>query len=157
MAIFSHSIAVFGAGSYGTALAFCLSRNKHKTYLWGRDEHAIANMQATRCNTKYLKEFIFPDALFPTSQLEKAISDSNYLLIVVPSHAFADMLRMITPFVTSKHKIIWASKGLEPGTGRLLQQVAMDILPTNVPLAVLSGPTFAAEMAAGMPDRKSVV
>ncbi|MFT5281931.1 MAG: glycerol-3-phosphate dehydrogenase (NAD(P)+) [Yoonia sp.] len=151
MAISSHNITVFGAGSYGTALAFCLSRNKHKTYLWGRDEHAIADMQATRCNAKYLEKFTFPDALFPTSHLENSISDSKYLLIVVPSHAFADMLRMITPFVTSKHQVIWASKGLEPGTGRLLQQVAMDILPTNVPLAVLSGPTFAAEMAAGLP------
>jgi glycerol-3-phosphate dehydrogenase (NAD(P)+) len=147
----SHSITVFGAGSYGTALAFCLSRNKHKTYLWGRDEKAIAHMQETRCNAKYLEKFTFPDLLFPTSDLVLAINDSKYLLIVVPSHAFADMLRMIAPYISAQHKVIWASKGLEPGTGRLLQQVAQDILPAYTPLAVLSGPTFAAEMAAGLP------
>jgi glycerol-3-phosphate dehydrogenase (NAD(P)+) len=147
----SHNITVFGAGSYGTALAFCLSRNKHKTYLWGRDPRAIAHMQTSRCNAKYLEKFTFPDALFPTSHLEEVINDSMYLLVVVPSHAFADMLGLIAPFIGPQHKVIWASKGLEPGTGRLLQQVAQDILPESTALAVLSGPTFAAEMAAGLP------
>lgn len=151
MTTLAHNITVFGAGSYGTALAFCLSRNKHKTYLWGRDEQAIAHMQQSRCNAKYLEKFTFPEALCPTLSLEDAIKDSKYLLVVVPSHAFSDMLKMIAPFITPQHKVIWASKGLEPGTGRLLQQVAMDILPANTPLAVLSGPTFAAEMAAGLP------
>jgi glycerol-3-phosphate dehydrogenase (NAD(P)+) len=147
----AHNITVFGAGSYGTALAFCLSRNQHKTYLWGRNEHAIADMQTNRCNAKYLGKFTFPDALFPTSDFKSAMSHSEYLLIVVPSHAFADMLNIIAPYVRPHHKVIWASKGLEPGTGRLLQQVALEILPAEVPLAVLSGPTFAAEMAAGLP------
>ena len=147
----AHNIAVFGAGSYGTALAFCLSRNKHKTYLWGRDEKAITHMQQTRCNAKYLEKFTFPDDLHPTSNIKDTIGDVKYLLIVVPSHAFADMLRLIAPFVSPQHSVIWASKGLEPGTGRLLQEVAADILPAQTKLAVLSGPTFAAEMAAGLP------
>jgi glycerol-3-phosphate dehydrogenase (NAD(P)+) len=147
----SSNITVFGAGSYGTALAFCLSRNKHHTYLWGRDEQAIKSMQKSRCNEKYLPKFTYPDALAPTSDLEGALKDSEYLLVVVPSHAFSDLLKTIAPFITANHKVIWASKGLEPGTGRLLQQVAADILPASTPLAVLSGPTFAAEMAAGLP------
>jgi glycerol-3-phosphate dehydrogenase (NAD(P)+) len=147
----SHTITVIGAGSYGTALAFCLSRNSHTTYLWGRDKQAILGMQKNRCNAKYLEEFTFPEALLPVSDLASAVAASTYLLVVVPSHAFADMLSIIAPLMTAQHKVIWASKGLEPGTGRLLQEVAAEILPANVPLAVLSGPTFAAEMAAGLP------
>ena len=147
----SRTIAVLGAGSYGTALAFCLSRNMHTTYLWGRNQAAIADMQQSRCNKQYLDKFIFPEALLPVSELATAIESSRYILVVVPSHAFADMLRMVAPLITEKHKVIWASKGLEPGTGRLLQEVAREILPANTPLAVLSGPTFAAEMAAGLP------
>lgn len=147
----SRNITVFGAGSYGTALAFCLSRNKHRTYLWGRDEEAMKDMEKARCNEKYLAKFTFPKSLIPTADLAKSIKNSEYLLVVVPSHAFADMLHTIAPFITSDHKVIWASKGLEPGTGRLLQEVAEDILGADTPLAVLSGPTFAAEMAAGLP------
>ena len=147
----SRTTTVLGAGSYGTALAFCLSRNKHTTYLWGRDKQAIANMQQSRCNSQYLDKFTFPEALLPVSDLAPAIAASTYLLVVVPSHAFADMLSFIAPLITAKHKVIWASKGLEPGTGRLLQEVATEILPSGIPLAVLSGPTFAAEMAAGLP------
>lgn len=147
----SHTITVIGAGSYGTALAFCLSRNGHTTYLWGRDKQAILGMQKKRCNAKYLEKFTFPKALLPVTDLASAVAASTYLLVVVPSHAFADMLSIIAPLMTAQHKVVWASKGLEPGTGRLLQEVAVEILPDNVPLAVLSGPTFAAEMAAGLP------
>lgn len=146
-----HSTTVIGAGSYGTALAFCLSRNQHTTYLWGRDSSQIANMQSMRMNQKYLDKFIFPDALQPVTDLPKAISNSVYILIVVPSHAFADCVKQIAPLLTPQHKVIWASKGLEPGSGRLLQEVAREHLPAAIPLAVLSGPTFAAEMAAGLP------
>lgn len=144
-------ITVLGAGSYGTALAFCLARKQHLTYLWGRDQQAIAQMQKDNCNSKYLKDFTFPPSLKPTFELKDAIAASEYILVVVPSHAFADMLKQITPLLHTKHKVVWASKGLEPSTGRLLNEVATDILPAGIPFGVLSGPTFAAEMAAGLP------
>ncbi len=147
----SSVITVLGAGSYGTALAFCLSRNQHKTYLWGRDKEAIASMTKKRCNTRYLDKQIFPDLLIPTADLKTALSESEYILVVVPSHAFSQMLATIRPMLNEHHKLIWASKGLEPETGRLLQEVAMEILPLDMPKAVLSGPTFAAEMALGLP------
>ncbi len=142
---------VIGAGSYGTALAFCLSRNEHPCYLWGRNTSAIETMQAQRCNEQYLPDFTFPKALKPVSNLADAVANSTYLLIVVPSHAFADTVKSLAPMVQVYHKVIWASKGLEPSTGHLLQEVAKQFLPTDMPLAVLSGPTFAAEMAAGLP------
>ncbi len=145
------NVSVFGAGSYGTALAFCLSRNQHPTYLWGRSQSEIELMQQDRTNSKYLEGFEFPPDLHPTADLALAINKSEYLLIVVPSHAFADMLRSIAPHIQPHHKLIWASKGLEPNTGRLLQEVVNDVLGEGIPRAVLSGPTFAKEMAAGLP------
>ncbi len=142
---------VIGAGSYGTALAFCLSRNGLNTFLWGRDHKAIEAMQVARKNIRYLPDFTFPEKLQPVSDLESSIHNSTYILIVVPSHAFAASIKTIAPLLKAHHKVIWASKGLEPKTGRLLQEIAQDILPKHIPLAVLSGPTFAAEMAAGLP------
>jgi len=147
----SKNITVIGSGSYGTALAFCLARNGHTSYLWGRNSQAIASMQASRCNEQYLPDFTFPDALQAVNNLEEAISNSTYVLVVVPSHAFSEILTTIAPMLSAQHKVVWASKGLEPGTGRLLQDVAIERLPVDMPYAVLSGPTFAAEMAAGLP------
>ncbi|WP_371193620.1 NAD(P)H-dependent glycerol-3-phosphate dehydrogenase [Glaciecola sp. SC05] len=144
-------VSVFGAGSYGTALAFCLSRNMHPTYLWGRNSDDMLAMQQSRSNEKYLDGFRFPDSLHPTSDLQTAVQSSDFLLIVVPSHAFKNMLEAIAPYVMPHHKLIWASKGLEPNTGRFLQDVVTDVLGDTIPKAVLSGPTFAKEMAAGLP------
>lgn len=144
-------VTVLGAGSYGTALAFCLSRNEHPTFLWGRNTTDMADMQLARCNSRYLDGFIFPDDLHATGDLADAIAQSEYLLVVVPSHAFNDMLIQMKPFIKPNHKLIWASKGLEPDTGRLLHLVVEDILGDKISKAVLSGPTFAKEMAAGLP------
>ena len=149
-------ISVIGAGSYGTALAFCLARNKHKTLLWGRSDTHVEDMSKTRSNEKYLPGFGFPDSLVLESDLERAVAASNNLLIVVPSHAFVQMLEQIKPLLTAEHKIAWATKGLDPKQGRLLQDVASEILGSDMSLAVLSGPTFAKEMAAGLPTAISL-
>ena len=150
------NITVLGAGSYGTALAICLARNGHSTLLWARNKDHIAQMQVNGQNQKYLPDIPFPETLFVEADLTKAMAFSDIILVVVPSHAFAGMLTAIKPLLTSKQKIVWATKGLEPDTGRLLQDVASDILGENVSLAVLSGPTFAKEMAAGLPTAISL-
>ncbi|MGQ8365959.1 NAD(P)H-dependent glycerol-3-phosphate dehydrogenase [Glaciecola sp. 1036] len=147
----SDCVTVLGAGSYGTALGFCLARNNNHTYLWGRDKQQIDDMIQTRQNTKYLGEFTFPESLEPTSDLASCIARSEYLLVVVPSHAFKSMLEDLKPYLTDRHKVIWASKGLEPHTGRLLHEVFTEIIGSQVPHGVLSGPTFAKEMAAALP------
>ena len=90
------------------------------------------------------------------TQRDAAIAASRDILIVVPSHAFKALLETIKPILQPSHRIIWATKGLEPGTGRLLRDVALDILGNRYPLAVLSGPTFAKEMAAGLPTAISL-
>jgi len=150
------NITVLGAGSYGTALAICLARNGNKTLLWGRNSEHIAQMQASHSNQKYLPDIKFPDPLSVSADLNSALSHSEIILVVVPSHAFAGMLKSIEPLLPKKARIVWATKGLEPETGRLLQDVARDILGEEIPLAVLSGPTFAKEMAAGLPTAISL-
>ncbi|MEP0356868.1 MAG: NAD(P)H-dependent glycerol-3-phosphate dehydrogenase [Paraglaciecola sp.] len=151
-----NSVCVLGAGSYGTALAFCLSRNKVTTTLWGRDKSHVCNMSTTRSNEKYLPGFTFPDSLSIEHNLQKAVASSHDILVVVPSSGFSDTLKNIQPYLTQKHRIIWATKGLEPETGRLLHEVAVDVLGQNLPFAALSGPTFAKEMAAGLPTAISL-
>tara|TARA_R110002153_G_scaffold223504_4_gene376130 strand:+ start:3103 stop:4098 length:996 start_codon:yes stop_codon:yes gene_type:complete len=151
-----NSVCVLGAGSYGTALAFCLSRNGVKTVLWGRDKQQIELMAKDRCNQKYLPDAIFPKELMVESELREAIINSQDILVVVPSHAFASTLQQAKPYLTPQHRIIWATKGLEPETGRLLQDVAVEILGNDTPIAALSGPTFAKEMVAGLPTAISL-
>lgn len=149
-------IAVLGAGSYGTALAFCFARNGHPVILWGRDEQQMAQMQSSRENGKYLPGATFPDSLSVTSDLEYAVSQADLHLVVVPSHVFAPVLTQMKPFLPADAKVCWATKGLDPEKGRLLQDVARDILGEQPSLAVLSGPTFAKEMVAGLPTAISL-
>jgi len=150
------SISVIGAGSYGTALAISLARNGHKTTLWARDILHLNDMKSARENTKYLPDCPFPDNLLLESDLEQTISASKNVLVVVPSHAFGETLQQIKPYLSPNSRIAWATKGLDPQSGRLLQDVARDILGENISLAVLSGPTFAKEMAKGLPTAISV-
>lgn len=149
-------ITILGAGSYGTALAMCFARNDCKTLLWGRNPEHLAQMRQARCNQRYLPDVRFPDALVIEADLEVAVGSSPNILLVVPSHAFGAMLEQIKPFLTPDARILWATKGLEADTGRLLQEVAVEILGDDVPLAVLSGPTFAKEMAQGLPTAISL-
>jgi glycerol-3-phosphate dehydrogenase (NAD(P)+) len=145
------TVSVLGAGSYGTALAFCLSRNCVDTLLWARSPSHVEAMSAQGENAAYLPGHAFPDSLGVTSSIEQAVNHSRDILLVVPSYALAETLTKIKPLITSEHRIVWATKGLEPDTGRLLHAVAMDILGNDNVFGVLSGPTFAKEMVAGLP------
>lgn len=150
------AITVLGAGSYGTALAIALARNGHRTLLWSHRPEQVAALAADRCNRVFLPDAIFPDSLEPEADLQRAVQASRNLLIVVPSHVFADVLHQVKPFLRPDSRIAWATKGLDPATGNLLQTVAEDILGRDRPLAVLSGPTFAKELAMGLPTAISL-
>ncbi|KTS28694.1 glycerol-3-phosphate dehydrogenase [Pantoea stewartii] len=145
------SISVIGAGSYGTALAITLARNGHPVLLWGHNPAHMAQLQSDRCNLAFLPDVTFPDNLTVEPDLNTVIAASRDLLVVVPSHVFGDVLTQIKPGLRDDSRIVWATKGLEKETGRLLQDVARDILGETIPLAVISGPTFAKELAAGLP------
>ncbi len=145
---------VLGAGSWGTALAMQMARNG-ETFLWGRDAAAIASMQASRTNERYLPGVTFPERLKPTHDLAQAISDADAVLVVCPSHAFRDILEQVKPLLGHK-PLAWASKGFEPGTGRFLHQVAEDVLGSEYPTALVTGPSFAKDVAAGKPTLVAV-
>lgn len=150
------SIAVLGAGSYGTALAISLARNGHKVCLWGHNPQHMAQLLAARENQMFLPGIIFPPLLAISDNLQKTVSSFKDLLVVVPSHVFGEVLSDIKPFLTEESRLAWATKGLEVQTGRLLQEVARDVLGPKIPLAVISGPTFAKELAAGLPTAISI-
>ncbi|WEF12300.1 NAD(P)H-dependent glycerol-3-phosphate dehydrogenase [Pectobacterium actinidiae] len=145
------SMTVIGAGSYGTALAITLARNGHRVVLWGHNPVHIQALQVARCNQAFLPDVPFPDSLQLETNLAQALAASRNVLVVVPSHVFGDVLRQLKPHLRADARIVWATKGLEAETGRLLQDVAREALGETIPLAVVSGPTFAKELAAGMP------
>lgn len=151
-----NAVAVIGAGSYGTALAICFARNGHAVSLWGRNSEHMAELTAERENKRYLAGAPFPDTLTIETDLAKCVASSDFVLVVVPSHAFAETLKAIKPHLTNDAKLAWATKGLEPNTGRLLQEVATELLGNEISLGVLSGPTFAKEMAIGLPTAISL-
>ncbi|WP_041942468.1 NAD(P)H-dependent glycerol-3-phosphate dehydrogenase [Vibrio furnissii] len=150
------AMTVIGAGSYGTSLAISLARNGANVVLWGHDPAHMARLEAERANHEFLPDIDFPPSLIIESDLQKAVQASRDLLVVVPSHVFAIVLNSLQPYLREDTRICWATKGLEPDTGRLLQDVAHDVLGESRPLAVLSGPTFAKELAMGMPTAISV-
>lgn len=150
------AVTVIGAGSYGTSLAILLARNGHRTLLWGHNPDKMAILQHDRQNNQFLPDIPFPDLLYIESDLGKAVAASPILLIVVPSHAFGHILKQIKPFLRKDSKIVWATKGLEVDSGRLLQDVAREILGDKIPLVVISGPTFAKEVASGLPTAVTV-
>ena len=150
------AITVLGAGSYGTALAVALARNGHNTLIWGHQLDHIQRLQSDRENKAFLPGVIFPERLQPESDLAKCIAATDTILLVVPSHVFGLVLSQVKPLLRPEHRIAWATKGLEAETGRLLQEVARDIVGDHYPLAVLSGPTFAMEVAKGLPTAVAV-
>lgn len=151
-----HRIAVLGAGSWGTALAILLARNGHDVRLWGNDPPALAELARARRNLRYLPAAIFPDSLSVHTDVDAALADRADVLIVVPSHAFRAVLTMLAPRLTPGIALAWATKGLEMASGKLLHQVAAEVVPADTPQAVISGPTFAREVAAGLPTAATV-
>ncbi|MBW8192275.1 NAD(P)H-dependent glycerol-3-phosphate dehydrogenase [Neiella marina] len=150
------AITVLGAGSYGTALALLIARNGHQTLLWGHEADHVERIQIDRENKEFLPGVPFPDTLTVTNDIAAAAAASNTILVVVPSFAFAEVLQRIKPHLQANARVAWATKGLEADTGRLLGDVAKEQLGDQVPLAVVSGPTFAMEIAKGLPTAIAV-
>lgn len=149
-------VGVFGAGSWGTALAAQAARNGHATTLWGRDADQIRSMQATHRNTRYLPDLELPPNLQFSDQLEEVTATSDLLLAVVPSHAFPGVLADMTPHRRPGAGLAWATKGFELGSGRFLHEVAEALLGAETPLAVVTGPSFAREVTQGLPTAVTV-
>lgn len=150
------AIAVLGAGSWGTALALLLARNGRTALLWGNDPAAQACLERERQNQTYLPDIAFPANLRIVASLTEAAGASSRFLLAVPSHAFRATLTALLPHVSRETVLAWATKGLEPGSGKLLSQVAAEALAEGRSPAVISGPTFAREVALNMPTALTV-
>ena len=149
-------VAVLGAGSWGTALAALMARHGHSVVLWGRDAQATRAIDRQHENPRYLPGIALPETLRATSDLAVSLQDADLVLVVVPSHAFTETLRLLAPLRPAAAGVAWATKGFEPGSGRFLHEVAEDILGPQVPLAVVTGPSFAKEVALGLPTAVTV-
>lgn len=149
-------VAVLGAGSWGTALAALIARHGHPTVLWGRDPAMVAAIDGDHENRRYLPGIALPGSLRATTSLADAQADAGLVLVVVPSHAFAETLRAVAPLRPAQAGVAWATKGFEPGSGRFLHEVAGEVLGETVPLAVVTGPSFAKEVAEGLPTALTV-
>ncbi len=150
------SISVLGAGSWGTALAILAARNGSKTMLWGHNPQHIATLLREGENRRYLPDAKFPSNLSVTDNLEECIAFSPVVLLSPPSHAFKSILRQIEPWLNSSAKIAWATKGFDSENGALLSEVVKNVLGSDIPTAVLSGPTFAKEVTAGLPTAVTI-
>jgi glycerol-3-phosphate dehydrogenase (NAD(P)+) len=149
-------VGVFGAGSWGTALAVQAARNGHATTLWGRDPAQMAAMRDSRRNLRYLPDLDLPASLRYSADLAEAAADADLLLVVVPSHAFPELLQRLAPLRRADTGVAWATKGFELGSGRFLHEVADAAVGHEVPKAVVTGPSFAREVTQGLPTAVTV-
>lgn len=149
-------IAVLGAGSWGTALASLLAGHGHPVRLWGRDRAIVEAIVRDRENPRFLPGIALAPRLRASTAMDAVVSDAQLVLAVVPSHAFAQTLRALAPLRPAEAGVAWATKGFEPGSGRFLHQVAAQSLGASVPLAVVTGPSFAREVALGLPTAVTV-
>ncbi len=147
----SKSIAVLGAGSWGTALAMVLAKQDHPTTLWTWQEQHARAMNVSRKNSAYLPDIELPENLVVTHDLQSTVESCDTLLIVVPSHAFSELVSTLSPWLTPSHRIMFATKGLDKESSELLSVILKEKLGQDRLVAMLSGPSFAKEVAQGLP------
>lgn len=131
------------------------AKNNCEIKLWGHECEHIANLAETRINHRFLPGFQLPPQISVTADLAEAVEFSDLLLLAVPSHAFKQTLQAIAG-LTGTPKIAWATKGFEPSDGALLHQVVAESFSSQTPAAILSGPTFAREVAMQLPTAVTI-
>lgn len=140
--------AVLGAGSWGTAIALHLSKQGYQVYLWARDPQHIRLMQESRENTRYLPNIPFPDTLIPEANLSNCFTQATHVIVAVPSHAFRQLLEQCPPNIQN---IAWITKGIDAKKNQCLSELVTETWGIDFPMAVISGPSFAKEVAQGLP------
>jgi len=150
------AVAVLGAGSWGTALAVQFARGGRAVRLWGRDAAQLAELMRARTNARYLPGVPFPPSLAVEAKLAAAVRAARDVLVVVPSPALRSLLKELAPHLSPGMHVAWATKGFEADSGKLPHQVAREVLGPERPIAVLSGPTFAREVGAGLPTAMTI-
>ena len=151
-----NKVAVIGAGSWGTAIAGVLSAKGLNTVLWGHNEDHVTTLIADRENKKYLPGFVFSESLSIESDLKEAATGADVVCMVVPSHGYRKVFEKLIPYLKTGASVVSAVKGIENNSLMTMTQVMKDCLGSaltakNLTLSVLSGPSFAKEVALGLP------
>lgn len=149
-------ITVLGTGAWGTALAAAIARNGVEVRLWGRDTAVVEAIVQRAENPRYLPGIALPAGIAATTDLDAAVTAADTLVFATPSYTFRELLRRLEPVLAAGTPFVWACKGLEPETRRLMHEVVAEELERPPPHGVLSGPSFAREVAAGMPTALTV-
>ena len=158
----NHKIAVIGAGSWGTALAVLLAGKNYAVELWGHSADHVDRLIRDRENRKYLPGILFPSMLLPVHQLKKAVEGTPIIVMAVPSHAYRKVFVEIVPFLCENCRIISAVKGIENKTLQTMTQVMAEVIAEkhlsakNIELGVISGPSFAKEVAKEVPTAVTI-
>ena len=141
-------VAILGAGSWGTAVAIHLALSGQNVMLWGHRSQHMQDLIRERCNQRYLPNAFFPSNLTPTADLDVCLDKATHIIIATPSHAFAALLAQLKK---PAHGIAWLTKGLETQTHKLLSDLVAERWGASFPVAVISGPSFAREVAKNLP------
>lgn len=144
-------IAILGAGAWGSALALYLARRGQTVHLWSIEVPQVKAMIAERTNNQYLPGHPFPNTIHPTDNIAEAVKTTHDILIAVPSVGYRDTLTLLKPLISDSHRFLCVTKGMDMETGQLLHATMREILGPKHPYAVLSGPSFAKEVADGLP------
>ncbi len=144
-------IAVLGAGSWGTAMAIMMARSGHHVTLWGHNPAHIQQLRLDNCNTQFLPGTNFPKTLDVSDNLEQTVAEHTFLMLAVPSHAFRETLLKCQPVLQENCTLTWITKGFETDTGLLAHEVVFDTLGKDTNVALISGPSFALEVAENLP------
>lgn len=147
------TVAVLGAGSWGTAIAKLLSDKGYETRLWARSPEQAAVIQSERRNEKYLPGFELADTLLATSDFDAALEGAELVVPVIPTHGLREVLPEAVKHLPKDAYVLSATKGVEQGSLKLVSQVFEELLPASMHprLAFLGGPSFAKEVAARLP------
>lgn len=143
--------AVLGAGSWGTALAVHLARAGHHVRLWARDGVLVEELRATRENARYLPGVGMSDAIAATPSLEQALSGAKFVIVAVPSHGLRAVVQHAAPYLAPQAILVSATKGIEVDSLQRMSQVIESEVNGGCATVVLSGPSFAMEVARGLP------
>ena len=142
-------LAVLGAGAWGTAISISLAP-RHAVTLWARDAAAVAEMRASRRNVRYLPDSPIPAGVAIVPTLDEALAGSELALVATTTAALRETLRGVA-VCAARPPVVWLCKGFEVASSRLPHEIARDELPATMPCGALSGPSFAQEIARGLP------
>ena len=142
-------IGIIGAGAWGTALAQAVASKRHNTILWAHEEEVANNINLQHSNSDYLPGVELNPEIKATTDIREA-ANSDAVLMVTPAQFMRNVSELIAPALAPLSPVVICSKGIEQKTGQLMSEIASDTLRGH-PIAVLSGPTFAEEVALGLP------